>query len=76
MRKWRIRLVVKWLRGFTKWTPVKGIEIFLTHSISVKFRPPLNFDSFQKTQKTLVFLKSKDKNRIIKIISIKVINNV
>lgn len=59
-----------------KCTPKKGFKFLFTALFSVKFLPPSNLDSFQKTQKTISFLKFEEENLRTKIKFEKVINNV
>jgi hypothetical protein len=59
-----------------KWFIELSNDYFFEHVISVKFQPPSSFDSFQKTQKRSVFLKSIGKNQTINIESTKVIKDV
>ena len=71
------QMVVKWsYRGIMKWSPKNGSELLLVSLFSVKFFPPSDFDSFQKIQKTISFLKFEEENLRMKSKLEKVINNV
>ena len=59
-----------------KWSPIMEFESPLFDLCSVKSKPPVNLNSFQKTQKPLIFLKSKEKSQIIPLILEKVIEIV
>jgi len=59
-----------------KWTPRPVLKLVLLDLVSGKFKPLSDKDSFQKTQKQVVFLRSREENRTFPISWMQVIMNV